>query len=79
MSAASAGVAVRVGVSVVEVRPSSFDLAIRIRPLGDGVGPPSHGRCTIVIVRCHTGERVPITRDARDEFIARQVAARDLC
>jgi acyl-CoA thioesterase FadM len=69
----------RVGVSIVEVRPSSFDLAVRIRGTGDDPGRPANGRCTIVVERRASGERVPIPRQVRDEFVAIQLAARELC
>ena len=69
----------RIGVSVVEVRPSSFTMALRIRPSGDGAVPSANGRCTLVIERRVTGERIPIPRDVRDEFVAIQLDARDLC
>jgi acyl-CoA thioesterase FadM len=70
---------IRVGVSVVEVRPSSFTMAVRIRPAGDGAGPSTNGRCTLVIERRTTGARIPIPREVRDEFVAIQLGARDLC
>ena len=79
MPVASAGAGARVGVSVVEVRPTSFDMAVRIRPLGEDRGAPAHGRCTIVLARSATGERIPIPRDVRDEFVAIQLSARELC
>ena len=71
--------AIRLGVSVVEVRPSSFTMAVRIRAAGQDALRPANGRCTLVIQRRMTGERVPIPRDVRDEFVAIQLAARDLC
>ena len=70
---------VRVGVSVIEVRPSSFDMAVRIRPAGEDADPPVNGRCTMVVERRATRERVPIPLEVRDEFIAIQLAARELC
>lgn len=71
--------AVRIGVSVVEIRPSSFTMALRIRRPGDGAGTSTNGRCTLVIERRATGERIPIPREVRDEFVAIQLGARDLC
>ena len=70
-----------VGVSVVEVRPSSFDMAVRIRPTGgdDGDAEPVNLRRTLVVERTATGERLGIPREVRNEFIALQLAARDLC
>jgi hypothetical protein len=76
--ASSAG-GIRVGVSVVEVRATSFAMAVRIRPAGSGAGTAVNGRCTMTIRRRATGERVPLPREVRDEFIAIQLAARDLC
>jgi acyl-CoA thioesterase FadM len=69
---------IRIGVSVVEVRPTSFTMAVRIRP-GDRAGRPTNRRCTLVIQRRATGERLPIPGEVRDEFIAIQLGARDLC
>jgi hypothetical protein len=68
---------IRIGVSVVEVRPSSFTMALRIRR-GDDAAPPANGRCTVVIARRATGEHLPVPRDVRDEFVAIQLGARDL-
>jgi acyl-CoA thioesterase FadM len=68
-----------VGVSVIEVRPSSFDMAVRIRPAGEYAGQPANGRCTMVIQRRATGERIPISREVRDEFVVIQLSARELC
>lgn len=79
MDPASCAGGLKVGVSVVEVRSSSFDVAVRIRPVGDDAARPTNGRCTIVIQRRATGERLPIPREVRDEFIAIQLAARELC
>ncbi len=75
-------------VSVVEVRPSSFDMAVRIRPVdpdpggqaaGGPAGDPVDGRWTLVLERIATGERLPVPREVRDELIAIQLAARDCC
>ena len=75
-------------VSVVEVRPSSFDMAVRIRPADpdrrrradvDPARHPINGRWTLVLERIATGERLPVPREVRDELIAIQLAARDLC
>ena len=68
-----------VGVSVIEVRPSSFDLAVRIRPTGDGEPATVDLRRTLVVERTASGERLGIPREVRDEFIAIQLAASDLC
>jgi hypothetical protein len=62
----------------VEVRPSSFDMAARIRP-GGADGEPLDGRWTLLLERVTTGERLPVPRAVRDELIAIQLAARDLC
>jgi acyl-CoA thioesterase FadM len=68
-----------VGVSVVEVRPSSFDMAVRIRPAGAGDVAPVNLRRTMVVERTTTGERLEIPREVRAEFIALQLSAGDLC
>ena len=70
---------ITVGVSVVEVRPSSFTMAVRIRATGEDAVRPANGRCTLVVERRMTGERVPIPREVRDEFVAIQLGARGLC
>jgi hypothetical protein len=36
----------KIGASVIEVRPSSFEMAVRIRPLSDHPAPPANGRST---------------------------------
>ena len=72
-----------VGVSVVEVRRSSFDMAVRIRPTGgrpdDKDEEPVTIRRTLVLERSASGERLGVPREVRDEFIALQLAARGLC
>ena len=68
----------QIAVSVVEVRPSSFVIAVRIRPAGDPDGGPIDGRWTLVLERTITGERLPVPREVRDELIAIQLGARDL-
>lgn len=69
---------VRVAVSVIEVRPSSFEFATRIRvDAADHPDDPVEGRCTVVIERRATGERLEIPRAIRDEFVAIQLAARE--
>jgi acyl-CoA thioesterase FadM len=70
---------VRIGVSVVEVRLTSFTMAVRIRWTGTDAAPPANGRCTVAIEHRVTGERIPIPREVRDEFVAIQLGARDLC
>lgn len=69
----------RVAVSVIEVRPSSFEMAVRVRSasLPDEIAPPASGRCTVAITQLATGSRVPVPTAVRDEFIALQLAARD--
>jgi acyl-CoA thioesterase FadM len=69
----------KIGASVIEVRPSSFEMAVRIRPLGDHPAPPANGRSTLVFRRRSTGERLPIPGEVRDEFVAIQLAARQIC
>jgi acyl-CoA thioesterase FadM len=69
----------RVGVSVIEVRPSSFDMAVRLRPAGQDQREPANGHCAVVIERQATGERIVIPREVRDEFIAIQLGAQEFC
>jgi acyl-CoA thioesterase FadM len=76
---ASAAAGVRIGVSAVEVRPSSFDMAVRIRPAGEHAGQPANGRCTVVIKRLANGEPIPIPRAVHDELVGIQLNARELC
>jgi hypothetical protein len=54
-------------------------MAVRIRPSGQDAGSPANGRCTVTILRRTTAERIPIPREVRDEFVAIQLAARELC
>ncbi len=70
---------IRLAASVTEVRPSSFDMALRIRPTTDDDVAPANGRCTVTIVRAATAKPIPIPPEVRDEFIAIQLAARDYC
>jgi acyl-CoA thioesterase FadM len=69
---------VRVAVSVTEVRSTSFEFATRIRVVAtDHPDDPIDGRCTVVIERRATGERLEVPRAVRDEFVAIQLAARE--
>ena len=45
----------------------------------EDAGEPANGRCTVVIERRVTGERIIIMCEVRDEFSAIQRAARGLC
>ncbi len=69
----------RIAVSVTEVRPSSFDVALRIRRRDDAAEAPVNGRCTVAIERRATGQLIPVPGDVRDELIAIQLGARALC
>ena len=70
---------VHLAVSVVEVRPSSFDIAVQDRSGRRLTGRSIDGRWTLVLERASTGERLPVPREVRDELVAIQLAARDLC
>ena len=48
---ASCARGIRIGVSVVEVRPTSFTMAVRIRSAGSDAGRAANGRCTVLIQR----------------------------
>jgi acyl-CoA thioesterase FadM len=72
------GGGVRIAVSVTEVRPSSFDMALRIRRSTSAETSPANGRCTVTIERRATGEPILVPRDVRDEMIAIQRGARTL-
>jgi hypothetical protein len=69
----------KIGASVIEVRSSSFEMAIRVRRLGDDPAPPANGRCTLMVRRRSTGERIPVPREVRDEFVAIQLSAQQIC
>ena len=76
LDAGSYGRGVMVGVSVIEVRPSSFDMAVRIRLPADHDASTASGRCTVEIVRAADGAAIQIPREIRDEFISIQLGAR---
>ena len=67
---------VQVAAKVVEVRPSSFDLAVRIRWHDEDDVRAVDGRFTLAIVG-PAGERRPIPVAVRDELIALERSARD--
>lgn len=72
------GAAVRIGVSATELRPSSFDMALRIRILGDG-SVVADGRCTIALADASTGALLPVPAQVRRDLIALEQGASDFC
>ena len=75
MPAATLTGSVSVGVSVTEVLPASFVMAVRIRGEQDAI---HDGRATVTIrADSGSGPALPIPRDVRDEFIALQLNARE--
>lgn len=70
--------AVLVTAGVSEVRPVSFTVSVRIRPLGAEAGRPVAAGCTVELVDRATGRPVPLGEAVRDELIALEHAARHL-
>ena len=64
-----------VSASATEVRPESFTLAIRIRPVGGDHEAPIDVVSVIRLVRTATGEVHPVIDDIRDELIALEHSA----
>ena len=62
--------------SVTEVGPSSFRLAVRLRPAG-GEGTVD-AVCVVVLEDPATGRAGPIDHDVRDELIAIEGSARHI-
>ena len=61
--------------TVTEVRPSSFTLAVRARPVGGDRETPINVTCTARLENERTGEVVELGREVRDELIALEHSA----
>ena len=66
------GETVRIAASLAELRPSSFDLALRISGLNRSAPPIANVRCSITLVDRATGAPRIIPGAIRDEIIARE-------
>lgn len=69
---------VLVTAGVSEVRPESFTLAVRIRPLGAEAARPVAAGCAVELIDRATGQPLPLGDAVRDELIALEHAARHL-
>ncbi|HSO93916.1 MAG TPA: hypothetical protein VLS53_05535 [Candidatus Dormibacteraeota bacterium] len=66
-----------VSASVPEVRPSSFTLAVRLRPVGgDDAGHVIDSSCLVHLENAATGEPADLGEAVRDELIAIERSAR---
>lgn len=66
-----------VSATVTEVRPTSFTLAVRARPVGGDREMPVNVTCTASLEDEETGEIVELGREIRDELIALEHSARN--
>jgi acyl-CoA thioesterase FadM len=64
-----------VSATVTEVRPTSFTLAVRARPVGGDREMPVSITCTARLEDEETGEIVELGREIRDELIALEHSA----
>jgi hypothetical protein len=53
-----------------EVRPSSFTVAVRLRPRGGDDGRPVGAACVVRLEDPATGEVSPLGDEIRDELVA---------
>lgn len=67
---------VLVTASASEVRPSSFTIAVRLRPGGGDIEVPVNATCVIHLEDAATGEVRELGTDIRDELIVLEHAAR---
>jgi acyl-CoA thioesterase FadM len=67
--------AVVVSAGVTEIRPDSFSVAVRLRPVGGEHEVAVNAACLIQLEDPATGDPLPITDDIRDELIALEHAA----
>lgn len=70
---------VLVAVSVTELRPTSFDMALRVRSLGDDGSLVANGRCTLVFMDATAGTPVRMTEAVRRDIIAVEAGASSYC
>jgi acyl-CoA thioesterase FadM len=62
--------------STTEVRPSSFTIAVRIRPLGGDHDVAANVSCVVHLEDRATGNAYELGKDIRDELIALEHSAR---
>ena len=67
---------VLVSAGATELHPTSFTVAVRIRPIGGEHDHPANATCVVRIEDVATGEPRELGNDIRDELIAIQHAAR---
>ncbi len=68
-----------VAVSVIELRPTSFDMALRVRGLDADDSAVVDGRCTVMLADAATGASLEIPEVVRREVIALEQGATDYC
>jgi acyl-CoA thioesterase FadM len=74
-----AGETLLVAVSVTELRPSSFDMAFRVRGLSAGGSVVATGRCTVELVDEDGHRPALISPSVRQDILAMEAAATDYC
>ena len=79
MGSLSAGALVLVAVSVTELRPRSFDMALRIRGLGDDGSVAGIGSCRLALLDTASGSRITLPEAVRREILALESAAQHYC
>jgi acyl-CoA thioesterase FadM len=67
--------AVVVTASATEVMPTSFTIALRLRPLG-GMHEDAVGASCVIHLEDDAGKKVPLAREIRDELISLEHSAR---
>jgi acyl-CoA thioesterase FadM len=67
---------VYVTAGATELHPTSFTVAVRIRPMNGDHDEPANATCVVRVNDMETGEARPLDDDIRDELIAIQHAAR---
>ena len=68
-----------VAVSVTELRDTSFDMALRIRSLGDRGSIVANGSCTLVLAEPRRGTVMTLPADVCRDVLALQSNASDYC
>ena len=62
--------------SATEIRPDSFTVAVRLRPVGGDREAAVNASCVVRLEDRATGAALPVGRDLRDQLIAIEHAAR---
>jgi acyl-CoA thioesterase FadM len=73
------GQTVRIAIAATELRSTSFEMALRVRALGEDGGPVADGRCSIGWTERADGRPAPIPDEITSELIELAATATEYC